>query len=67
MFFLGEPVDAGTAREWGLVNRVVDDEALMAEARALAAAAARQPPGAIRATKRLMRSAQAAQVAALMQ
>lgn len=67
MFFLGEPLDARTAREWGLVNRVVDDEALMDEARALADAAARQPPGAVRATKRLMRSAANAQVAALMQ
>lgn len=67
MFFLGEPLDAKTAREWGLVNRVVDDEALMDEARALADAAARQPPGAVRATKRLMRSAESAQVAALMQ
>jgi enoyl-CoA hydratase/carnithine racemase len=66
MFFLGQPVDARTAQEWGLVNRVVDDEALMAEARALAAAAARQPPGAVRATKRLMRAAQAEQIAALM-
>lgn len=67
MFLLGEPVDAGTAKEWGLVNRVVDDEVLMQEARALATAAARQPPGAVRATKRLMRSVQSAQVAALMQ
>ena len=67
MFLLGEPIDAATAREWGLVNRVVDDEVLMEEARALAAAAARQPPGAVRATKRLMRSVQSAQVAALMQ
>jgi enoyl-CoA hydratase/carnithine racemase len=64
MFFLGEPLDAKTAREWGLVNRVVDDEKLMEEARALAEAAARQPPQAVRATKRLMRSAQSAQVSA---
>lgn len=67
MLFLGAPVDASTAREWGLVNRVVEDEKLTEEARALAAAAARQPPGAVRATKRLMRSAQSARVAALMQ
>jgi enoyl-CoA hydratase/carnithine racemase len=66
MFFLGEPLDAKTAKEWGLVNRVVDDEMLMEEARALAAAAARQPPGAVRATKRLMRSAESAEVAAHM-
>lgn len=67
MFFLGQPLDAQTAKEWGLVNRVVDDEALMEEARVLAAAAARQPPGAVRATKRLMRSVESAQVSALMQ
>jgi enoyl-CoA hydratase/carnithine racemase len=67
MFFLGQPIDAQTAKEWGLVNRVVDDEALLEEARALADAAARQPPGAVRAAKRLMRSAQSAQLAAHMQ
>lgn len=67
MLFLGQPVDAPTAREWGLVNRVVDDESLMQEARALAAAAASQPPGAVRATKRMMRAAQSAQVDAVMQ
>ena len=67
MFFVGEGIDAMTAKEWGLVNRVVDDEALMEQARALADAAARQPPGAVRATKRLMRSAESAQIAALMQ
>ena len=67
MLLLGEPLDAGTARQWGLVNRVVEDEALMEQARALADAAARQPPGAVRATKRLMRSAQSAEVSAHMQ
>jgi len=56
LFLLGEPLDAGRAREWGLVNRIVDDEVLVEQARALADAAARQPPGAVRATKRLMRS-----------
>ncbi len=67
MFFLGEPLDAQTAKEWGLVNRVVDDEKLMDEARSLADAAARQPPGAVRATKRLMRCAASAEVAAHIQ
>lgn len=67
MLFLGEPLDADTARQWGLVNRVVEDEALMEQARALADAAARQPPGAVRATKRLMRAAQSAEVSAHMQ
>jgi enoyl-CoA hydratase/carnithine racemase len=67
MFFLGEPVDAPTAKDWGLINRVVDDDVLLDEARALAATAARQPPGAVRATKRLMRSAQGGRITALMQ
>jgi enoyl-CoA hydratase/carnithine racemase len=67
LLFLGEPLSASTAREWGLVNRVADDEALMVEARALADAAARQPPGAVRATKRLMRAGQSAEVAAHME
>ena len=67
MLFLGEPLDASTAKEWGLVNRVVDDEALMEQARALADAAAKQPPGAVRATKRLLRIAQSAEVSTHMQ
>lgn len=67
LFFLGEPLGAGLAREWGLVNRVVDDEALTEQARSLAAAAARQPPGAIRETKRLMRAGEQAAVGAQMQ
>ena len=67
MFFLGEGIDAKTAREWGLVNRVVEDESLMEAARALADAAARQPPGAVRATKRLMRAPQTTGLAEQMQ
>ena len=67
MLFLGEPVDAQTAKEWGLVNRVVDDEALLEEARNLADAAARQPPGAVRATKRLLRSGERPEVSARIQ
>jgi enoyl-CoA hydratase/carnithine racemase len=67
ILFLGEPLDAQTAKDWGLVNRVVEDETLMEQARALADAAARQPPGAVRATKRLMKSAQDAEVAGRME
>jgi enoyl-CoA hydratase/carnithine racemase len=67
VFLLGEPLDATTAKEWALVNRVVDDEVLMEQARALADAAARQPPGAVRATKRLMHSAHSAEIAAHIQ
>jgi enoyl-CoA hydratase/carnithine racemase len=66
-FLLGEPINAAAAQDWGLVNRVVDDEALMEQARALSEAAARQPPGAVRATKRLMRSPQSADIEARIQ
>jgi len=67
VLLLGEPIDALTAKDWGFVNRVVDDEALMEEARAFSDAAVRQPPGAVRATKQLMRSAQTADIAARIQ
>ena len=56
MFALGEAVDAGSALAWGLANRVVPIERLDAEASALATRLARQPVGAVSATKRLMRN-----------
>jgi len=56
MFALGEAVDAKSALAWGLANRVVPVEKLDAEARALASRLAKQPAGAISATKRLMRN-----------
>ncbi len=55
MFALGEPVPAQSALEWGLANRVVPLDRLQAEALALAERLARQPAGALTATKRLMR------------
>ena len=59
MFALGETVPAKTALEWGLANRVVPLEKLDAEAMALAERLARQPAGALTATKRLMRNGEA--------
>jgi enoyl-CoA hydratase/carnithine racemase len=41
MLLTGDPIDARTAADWGLVNRVVPDEALAAETRALLARATR--------------------------
>ncbi|MGC8522449.1 MAG: enoyl-CoA hydratase [Steroidobacteraceae bacterium] len=55
LLLLGEPLDARTAHAYGLVNRVVDDESLMEEARAVAGALAERPPEALRRTKRLLR------------
>jgi enoyl-CoA hydratase/carnithine racemase len=55
LLLLGKPIDALTAQTLGIVNRVVEDDALAAEARALARALAQQPTGALIATRRLLR------------
>lgn len=55
LLFLGQPFDAATAHALGLVNRVVDDDRLAEEARALARSIAQQPREALLATKRLLR------------
>jgi len=55
LLLLGEPLDAATALEWGLVNRVVADRMLMETAREIARRLAALPPEAVRLTKRLMR------------
>ena len=55
LLFLGKPFDAATAERLGLVNRVVEEAVLLAEARVLARALARQPSGALLATRRLLR------------
>lgn len=55
LVLLGEPLDARTAHAYGLVNRVVDDEGLMDEARTVADALAAKPPEAMRRAKRLLR------------
>jgi enoyl-CoA hydratase/carnithine racemase len=60
MLVTGEFIDAATALDWGLVNRVVPDAALDAALLALAQTVAAKSPVAIRAGKRLF----AAQLAA---
>jgi enoyl-CoA hydratase/carnithine racemase len=56
LLLLGEPMDAATAHDWGLVNQVVDDAELMATARGLASRLAALPPEAVRQTKDLIRN-----------
>ena len=51
LLLTGERVDAATAREMGLVRKVVPHERLMDEARALAERLCRAAPLAVRATK----------------
>lgn len=55
LFYTGDVIDAATACEWGLVSRVVPDDALMDNALALATRIAAMPPHALRLTKRMMR------------
>jgi enoyl-CoA hydratase/carnithine racemase len=55
LLLLGEPLDAETAFQWGFVNRVVDDTALMDTAHDMARRLAALPPQAVRLTKRLIR------------
>jgi enoyl-CoA hydratase/carnithine racemase len=66
MFALGEPVDARSALQLGIANRVVPLERLHAEAASVAARLSKLPAGALAATKRLMRNADvlAAQIGA---
>jgi 2-(1,2-epoxy-1,2-dihydrophenyl)acetyl-CoA isomerase len=53
----GAPLAAATAAEWGLIWRAVPDDALMAEARDLAAQLARGPTHGFALTKRAMHAA----------
>lgn len=55
MLFTGDPIDAARAFALGLVQRVVPDERVEAEAGAIAARCARHSATALRATKRTLR------------
>ena len=55
MLFTARSIDAATAAEWGLVNRVVAHDSLMDEALATAAQVVAQPPQALRMAKTLLR------------
>jgi enoyl-CoA hydratase/carnithine racemase len=60
LLLLGESFGAADAERLGLINRVVEDPALMQDARALAQQLVRQPPYALSATRRLLRGDPAA-------
>jgi len=59
MFALGEAVGAADGVAWGIANKVTPRAQLHATARALAVRLAKQPLGALTATKRLMKDAEA--------
>lgn len=54
---LAEPLDAETAADWGMIWKAVDDAALMAEARAIAARLAAGPTLGLGLTKRAIQAA----------
>jgi 2-(1,2-epoxy-1,2-dihydrophenyl)acetyl-CoA isomerase len=55
MMMLGERISAGQAADWGLIYKVVDDAALMDEARALALRLAKGPTVALGTMRRVLR------------
>ena len=58
MAFTGDPIDAATALQWGLVSKVVPADHLLDEARRLAERIAVNAPASVRMTKRLIREGQ---------
>ena len=67
MSFTGDPLNAEQAKSVGLVSQVVPHENLLAAAQALAARVAKNPPGVLRMTKRLLREGQHASLATLLE
>jgi enoyl-CoA hydratase/carnithine racemase len=53
MLFTGEFIDAATARDWGLVNRIVPSREIETQVRALAENLAAKPRGVVAAGKRM--------------
>lgn len=63
LLMLGEPFTAATAREVGIVNQVLPDDAVLARAHAVAEALVRKPAASLRATKALLRAPLAGELA----
>lgn len=67
MAFTGEPVDAQTALQWGMVSSVVPGEELLSAANDLARRIAVNPPTALRMTKKLIKEGQHTQLETLLE
>jgi enoyl-CoA hydratase/carnithine racemase len=67
MAFTGEPIDAATALDWGLVSRVVAPDELLPAAHDLARRIAANPPHVLRMTKSLIRQGQHQSLDALLE
>lgn len=58
LLLLGEPFSAAVAHQYGLVNQVLADEAVLDRAQQIARTLAKKPPSAIRQSKKLLRASQ---------
>jgi enoyl-CoA hydratase/carnithine racemase len=67
LLFTGDVIDAQTATAWGLVSRVVANDALLAAAKETAHRMAKQPPHALRLAKSLLRHGQQASYDTIME
>ncbi|MCK8786961.1 crotonase/enoyl-CoA hydratase family protein [Roseomonas sp. NAR14] len=67
MAFTGDRLDARAALECGLVSQVVPDAELLGAAKALARRVARNPPGVLRLTKRLLREGEHMRLSSLLE
>jgi enoyl-CoA hydratase/carnithine racemase len=67
MAFTGEPVNAETALNWGMVSRVVAADELMDAANELAAKIAANPPAALRMTKKLLKEGEHSRLDSLLE
>ncbi|MBD59503.1 MAG: enoyl-CoA hydratase [Citromicrobium sp.] len=66
MALTGRAIDAATALDWGMVSRVVEPDRLDDVAMEIAGEIAANPPRAVRMTKRLLREAQDASLATVL-
>ena len=55
LLFTAKLIDSKTAKEWGLISDFYKDEDLMTEANNLALSIVKQPPDALRMSKKLLR------------
>ncbi len=67
MAFTGDPIDAATALQWGLVSKIVPSSQLLSEAGRIAERIAANAPASVRMTKRLIREAQHARFDSLLE
>lgn len=67
MALTGDRVDAATALDWGMVNSVVEPDALLEAAHALAERVAKNPPHSVRMAKKLLRESQHQSLSSLLE